>query len=180
MSRVVMYFAEGYEEVEALTVIDILRRANVEVILAGVHDKTVVSVHQVSINMDETIENIDHNLIDMIILPGGAKGVENMFHSEHVLQNIKKFHEEKKGIAAICAAPSILGRLGILKGKKATCYPGFEKYLEGCTIETQKVVISNHIITAQAVGAAMEFGLAILETLQGKKVKDKIKKAMYV
>lgn len=180
MSRAVMYFADGYEEVEALTVVDILRRGNVEVILAGVNDKTVVSAHQISINMDTTIENIDHSLVDMIILPGGAKGVENMLLSEHVLENIKKFHEEKKGIAAICAAPSILGRLGILKDRKATCYPGFEKYLEGCKVVPERVVISDHIITAQAVGSAMEFGLAILETLQGNEIKDVIKKAMYV
>ncbi len=180
MSKAVMYFAEGYEEVEALTVVDILRRANVEVILAGVYEKTVVSAHQISLNMDTTIEDVDHTSVDMIILPGGANGVENMFRSQHVLEHIKKFDEEKKLIAAICAAPSILGRLGLLKERKATCYPGFEKYLEGCTVVPEKVVVSDHIITAQAVGAAMEFGLTLLERLEGQEIKEKIKKAMYV
>lgn len=176
--KVAVYFATGYEEVEALSVVDVLRRGNIEVVMVGVDGKTVVSSHQVSINMDKHIDEVDHNEIDMIVLPGGLPGVDNLLASESVSKHLKAFKEQGKWLAAICAGPSVLGRLGLLEGEKATCYPSFEKYLIGCTHTGNRVEISNKIVTSIGAGAALDFGYTLLELLKDKEVATQIRKAM--
>ena len=176
--KVAVYFATGYEEIEALAVVDVLRRGGIEVIMVGVDGKTVVSSHKVSINMDAAIDEINHDEIDMMVLPGGLPGVHNLAANETLVKALKAFKEQGKWLAAICAAPSILGDLGLLEGEKATCYPGYEDKLLGCEHLENKVVVSNHVITGKGAGASLEFGYKILEVLKGTEIVDQLKKGM--
>lgn len=176
--KVAVYFATGYEEVEALSVVDVLRRGGVEVVMVGVDGKTVVSSHQVSINMDTTIDQVDHSEIDMMVLPGGVPGVHNLAANGGLVENLKAFKMQGKWIAAICAGPSILGKIGLLEGEKATCYPGFEEQLLGASHVPERVVVSNHIITGIGAGAALDFGYKLLEVLKDQATSEKIRQAM--
>ena len=178
--KVAVYFATGYEEVEALAVVDVLRRGGVDVSMVGVTGKSVASARQISINMDQTIDEVNHDEIDMMVLPGGIPGVDNVKANETLIQNLKAFKKEGKWIAAICAGPTILGELGLLEGEKATCYPGCEDALVGATVVNERTVISNKIITGKGAGAALEFGLAILSVIKGEEAAHKIAKAMIV
>ena len=176
--KAAVYFAEGYEELEALSVVDILRRGNIEVKMVGVTGKHVKSARAISIEMDVLIEDLNHDEIDMLILPGGIPGVYNLEKSELVLKNITDFKNQGKWLAAICAAPSILGKLGLLAGEKATCYPGNEKYLSECEYVDQETVISHKMITSKGVGTAIKFALLLLETLKDKETSDQVKEAI--
>lgn len=176
--KVAVYFATGYEEVEALAVVDVLRRGNVEVVMVGVDGKAVVSGRGISINMDATIDEINHDEIDMMVLPGGIPGVDNLIKNETVVKELKAFKEQGKWLAAICAAPSILGKLGLLQGEKATCYPGYEDELTGCQHTGERVEVSHHIVTGKGAGTALDFGYKILEVLKDKDLADQIRKAM--
>ncbi len=178
--KVAVYFATGYEEVEALAVVDVLRRGGVEVIMVGVTGKSVVSGRNISINMDQTIEEVDHSQIDMMILPGGIPGVDNLKANEIVVKNLKAFKEEGKWLAAICAGPTILGELGLLEGEKATCYPGCEDKLLGAEVVDEGAVVSGKVITGKGVGTALEFGLTILSVVKGEELANKMAKAMVV
>ena len=177
--KVAVYFATGYEEVEALSVVDILRRGGVEVLMVGADGKKVVSSrNHVNINMDILVEEVNHEEIDMMVLPGGIPGVDNLIANETLVENLKAFKEKGKWLAAICAAPSVLGRLGLLKGEQATCYPGYEEQLLDCEHVAERVVVSNHVITAVGAGASLDFGYKILEMIKGKELSDKIRTAM--
>lgn len=176
--KVAVYFATGFEEVEALSVVDVLRRGGVEVVMTGIDSKTVVGSHKISINMDATINEIDHDKIDMMILPGGMPGTTNLAKNETLVKNLKSFKEQGKWLAAICAAPSVFGQLGLLEGEKATCYPGFEDQLLGCVHTEDRVVVSGCMITAVGPGASLQFGYKILEIIKGKELSDKIKEGM--
>ncbi|WP_054739015.1 DJ-1 family glyoxalase III [Cellulosilyticum ruminicola] len=178
--KVAVYFATGYEEVEALAVVDVLRRGGVDVSMVGVTGKAVASARQISINMDQTIDEVNHDEIDMMVLPGGIPGVDNLKANETLVENLKAFKKEGKWIAAICAGPTILGELGLLEGEKATCYPGCEDALTGATVVNERAVVSNKIITGKGAGAALEFGLAILSVIKGEEAACKIAKAMIV
>ena len=176
--KVAVFFGTGYEEIEALAVVDILRRAQVEVSLVGVSGKTVLSSRKVSINMDTTIEEFDASEVDMLVLPGGVPGIEHLYASSKLRELAKAFKRENKWLGAICAAPSVLGKWGLLEGERATCYPGYEEELKGCEVVAQRTVVSHKIITGIGAGASLEFALAIVEQLVGiEKVKE-IKKAM--
>lgn len=176
--KVAVYFATGFEEVEALSVVDVLRRGNIEVIMVGVDGSTVVGSHKIGINMDKQINEVDHNEIDMIVLPGGMPGMTNLLASEAVQKNVKEFKAQNKWLAAICAAPSILGKLGLLEGEKATCYPSFEKNLIGCEHTGARLEVSHKIVTAKGPGVALDFGLKLLEILTNKELSEQIRKAM--
>ncbi len=176
--KVAVFFGTGYEEIEALAVVDILRRAQVEVCLVGVSGKTVVSSRKVRIDMDTTMEEFDASEVDMLVLPGGVPGVEHLYASSKLMELAKAFKRENKWLGAICAAPSVLGKWGLLEGERATCYPGYEEELKGCEVVAQRTVVSHKIITGIGAGASLEFALAIVEELVGiEKVKE-IKKAM--
>lgn len=164
---VLVLFAEGFEEIEALTVVDILRRAKIDVITAGVGSKSVIGSHEIKIECDIELsdEFLDKNL-SALVLPGGMPGTLNLEKSETVIELIKKAYKEDTLLAAICAAPSVLGKLGLLRGLEATCYPGFEKYLEGAVLSEKGVCQSGKIITGRGMGCSIDFALKILENLK--------------
>jgi 4-methyl-5(b-hydroxyethyl)-thiazole monophosphate biosynthesis len=181
MKKVAIHFATGFEEIEGLAVVDILRRAGVDVNMVSVTDRRMVTgAHDITIVADTVFEEMNYEDIDMIILPGGMPGAANLDAHEGLKAMIKKFDSEEKQIAAICAAPLVLGNLGLLENKKATCYPGFEKYLKGAQIQKEKVVESGRIVTAKGPGAAIEFGLKLVEKLVSKEKSEELRKGMIV
>lgn len=178
--KVVVFFATGYEEIEALAVVDVLRRGSIEVIMAGVDGEVVKSGRNIPIVMDQKAEQIVYNEVDMIVIPGGVPGVHNLFASELVKKQIHAFKEAGKWIGAICAGPGVLGKLGVLQGEKATCYPGVEHELIGCEIIKERVIRSGKIITGIGAGASLEFALELLKALVGEEKSHQIKEGMLV
>ena len=175
---VYVLLADGFEEVETITPIDILRRANVEVKTVSIKDTLVRGAHNITVKADMNIadlKNIDD--MELLLLPGGA-GHELLDASNEVHELINYAYTNNIYIAAICAAPSILGKKMILEGKKAVCFPGFEKYLYGALIQSDKVVVDGKIITAKGAGAAAEFGFEICKILKGKEVADSLMATM--
>lgn len=179
MKKVFAFFAEGFEEVEALMVIDLLRRTKeVEVTTVSVtEDLMVKSSHNFNIMADKVISDIDFEEGDMIFLPGGIPGTPNLAASKVLTDNIVAYNEKGKYLAAICAAPSILGQLGILNGKKATCYPGFEDKLEGAVCGGS-VVTDGNITTAKGLGVALEMGLELIKILVDESKSEEIAAAI--
>ena len=174
---VYVILANGFEEVEAITPIDILRRAGVEVATAALEGKTAVGAHGIPVTADISIDEVDAEKMDLLMLPGGG-GHVLLDKSEKVEKLINYALENDKYIAAICAAPSILGKRGILAGKKATCFPGFEQYLIDAEVVPDKAVVDGKIITGKGAGAAAEFGFAITELLKDKATADSLRKTM--
>ncbi len=168
MSRVAVFFATGYEEIEALTVVDILRRADVDTPMVSItKERGVTGSHGISVAMDAVLADINFEEVDMIVLPGGGLGTQNLEACEALMAQVDAFVEQGKPVAAICAAPSILGHRGFLKGRKACSYPSFESHLEGAEVMHQPAVIDGNIVTGRGMGAAVPFALAVLEKLQG-------------
>ncbi|MHC1748867.1 MAG: DJ-1 family glyoxalase III [Cellulosilyticaceae bacterium] len=176
--KAIIYFAEGYEEVEAIATVDVLRRAKIEVIMVGIDGKIIESSRGIKINMDMEIEQVTYEDVDLLVIPGGMPGVSNLEKNEKVKKSLENFNEEGKLIGAICAAPSLLGKLGILKGKKATCYPGFEMYLKDAEYCDEKVVVDANIITAKGAGVSLDFAYSIVEIMKGKELAKELRKAM--
>lgn len=178
MKKAVMLFVEGYEEVEALMTADLLRRAGIEVMLAAVQDHTdfVTGSHGIGVKMDGALSEVIWDEQDAVILPGGMPGTRYLGDSKDVRDVLNQMHESGKVVAAICAAPSVLGRCGILEGKQATCYPGFEETLTGAKIiKDQPAVTDGNVITARGLGTAMEFGFALIEKLLSKEKAEEIR-----
>ncbi len=172
---VAVLLADGFEEIEALTPVDVLRRAGIDVVTYSVNgDLCVCGAHNIMIDADNVIENIDYENIDAIILPGGMPGTDNLENSQDVKDILEYADSEGILMCAICAAPKILGKLGYLKGKRATCFPGFEEYLDGVETTGNGVEVDGSIITSKGMGTAMDFSLAILEKIKGKDVADKM------
>lgn len=181
MGTVYVFFADGFEEIEAFTSVDVMRRAGLNVEMVTVTpDEIVTGAHDVPVLCDRNIENCDFFDADLILLPGGMPGAATLEKSEDLRRLITRFAEQNKPIAAICAAPMILGKMGLLKGKKATCYPAFEQYLEGAQFTGAQVEKDGNIITGIGPGSAMEFALAIVELLLGKDKVQELKEAMCV
>ncbi len=175
MSRAAVFFGTGYEEIEALTVVDILRRAGVETMMVSVTDaKSVTGSHNIKVEMDALISEISFEQIDVIVLPGGMPGTQRLEACESLMAQVDAFASQDKIVAAICAAPSILGHRGILRGKKACSYPTFESHLEGAQVQNEPAVTDGNLITGRGMGTAIPFALAILEKLQGKEAADKM------
>ena len=179
MSKVCVFFANGFEEIEALTVVDILRREKIDVDMVSITgEKKATGSHNITVEMDKLIEEVDFEQTDMIVLPGGMPGTVNLEACEPLMEQVDAFYKAEKYIAAICAAPSIFGHRGMLQGKKACSNPGFESHLEGADVKKEPAVVAGHIITSRGMGTAISFGLAILEQLEGKDavapMKDKI------
>lgn len=176
---VYVFLADGFEELEAMAPIDILRRAKQEVLTVGVTGKTVTGSHNIPVICDKTIDDIGENTdFDAIILPGGMPGTVNLENNKEVLKILDLAYEKNLIIGAICAAPSILGHKGILKGKNATCFNGFEKDLIGANVLSKPVVADKNIITAFGAGAAFEFGFAMLCALTDEDTSETIRKNM--
>lgn len=175
---VYMFLAEGFEEIEALCPLDFLRRAGVDAKTVGIGGKVICGSHGIRVECDITEEELDKGApFDMIILPGGMPGSKNLDNSKTVDYFIERATKEDKLISAICAAPCILGKRGLLQGKNATCYPGFEKELLGAKITTG-VVRDGNIITGCAMGKAHDFALEIIEALCGKEMRENLKKSV--
>lgn len=177
---VYIFLADGFEECEALFPIDILRRASVEIKTVGVTGKTVTGSHGISVICDVCKDEIAFdNSIEAVILPGGMPGTLNLKKDSVVTNFVTKAMDKGVLVAAICAAPLILGSLGYLKGKKAVCYPGFENELIGAEISSDTVVRDGNIITAKGVGAAFDFGFEILNALKHSPEEiEKLKQTM--
>ncbi|MBR1472062.1 MAG: DJ-1/PfpI family protein [Lachnospiraceae bacterium] len=164
MAKAAVFLADGFEEVEAIAPIDILRRGGVEVTTVSIMGRTAVhGSHGIDVTADTVLEEADLDSMDMLILPGGKKGTENEEACAPLTAKVKEFHAAGKYVAAICAAPTILGHLGILEGKKATCYGGLEGELKGAETLADPVVVDGHIITSRGMGTATQFGLKLLE-----------------
>ncbi len=178
MKRVVVFLADGFEDCEAFIVVDILRRAGVDVVMASVMGTAeVLSSRGIKVTADALADQIDYEAVDVIFLPGGRDGTENLEKSGIVREQCITF-SEKKRIAAICAAPSILAHLGLLDGKKATCHPDYEDKMEKAVLTGESVVISGNIITGQALGAAFQLAFELVSILAGAEKEEQIKRAI--
>ena len=166
MSKVYTFFATGYEEVEALTVVDLLRRAGVQVNMVSVTgEDSVTGSHGISINMDSKFDDNDYSDGDVFFLPGGMPGTTNLLAHEGLCRLLVSKCQEGKRLAAVCAAPSVFGQLSLLKGKKATCYPGFEDKLVGAEVVADSVVTSENITTSRGMGTSIDLGLELITLL---------------
>lgn len=175
---VYILLADGFEEIEALATADILRRAEINVLLVSAYNTEYVKgAHDICVKPDIMLKDADEEF-EMLILPGGAPGYLNLEKNSFVKEIVLKAYECGKYIAAICAAPSVLGKWGMLKGKKAVCYPSFESYLEGAEVIFDDVVQDGNIITSRGAGTAHKFAFKLTEILKDSTVSDKIKKAM--
>ena len=173
---VYLFLADGFEEVEALTQVDYLRRAGVYVTTVGVTGEYVTGTRGITVKADALLENTAFcGDVEMIILPGGLGGVNNMKASAKVVETIKCAANNGKYIAAICAAPYILGVRGMLRGKMATCFPGFEDRLEGAQYYDCDVIRDGEIITGRAMGAATEFSLELVDAIKGEGAAEEMR-----
>jgi 4-methyl-5(b-hydroxyethyl)-thiazole monophosphate biosynthesis len=170
--------ADGFEDIEAFTVVDVLRRAGIKIDTVGVVGSVITSGSNIRLFADKKISDINANEYDGIILPGGSKGVENLSRSGKLLEMLTQLNDKGKLIAAICAAPSLLAKAGILEKKKATIYPGMENqipYPRG-----GRIVVDGNVVTSQAPGTAMEFALAIVSRLLGREKAYQLEKDLVV
>lgn len=166
MSKVCVFLAEGFEECEALLVVDLLRRAKVEVATASISaERTVTGSHGIPVVADSLASQLDLAGFDLLFLPGGMPGTLHLKDSSLVGQAVVQQCRAGKKVAAICAAPSVLGALGVLQGKKATCYPGFEGELKGAAPQAQPVVVDGNVTTACGMGAGIPFALELISQL---------------
>ncbi len=165
---VYLFLANGFEEIEALTPLDLLRRAGVPVTTVGVGGDSILGAHGIRVQADIPDTMYRDCAPDMIILPGGMPGSENLDNSRVVDAALRAAERNGAYLCAICAAPMVLGKRGYLTGKRAVCYPGFEQYLEGATVTDARVECDGRVITAKGMGVALEFGLALVEVLCGK------------
>jgi len=171
MSKALIFLVDGFEEIEALSTIDILRRGGVNLQSVSITGKKeVTGGHKIPVIADILFEEADFN-VDMLIIPGGTIAFND--HTP-LKQQIKAFADAGKRVAAICAAPMVLGGLGLLKGKRATCYPGFEQYLEGADFAPEKVITADNITTGRGPGLAFDFALEALMLLEGKSAADNV------
>jgi len=172
---ILVHLAKGFEEVEALTAVDIMRRVDLDAYLVSMGDDICVEgSHKITVKADFMFDEIDYSKCEMIVLPGGLPGAHNLRDHEGLRKEILKFAEEGKGLAAICAAPLVFGDLGILEGKKATIYPGMEDELKGAEKLDFPVVRDMNIITSQGPATAMKFALALVSYFKGKDVADQL------
>ena len=174
MNRIGIFFAEGYEEIEALTVVDLARRAGIAIDMISVDgSREVTGSHGISVKMDKTISEADFGALDMLVLPGGKQGTSNLENCRELMEKLDEFYaSENKYVAAICAAPSIFGHRGYLKGRKATSFPDFESHLEGAEVTHGPAEVDGNVVTGRGMGCSIPFALAIVELFQGKNAAD--------
>lgn len=177
--KVIVFLADGFELVEAMCPIDMLRRAGAEVLTVSLNaDNTVTSAQGVAVIADATLTTITGDLPDMVFLPGGMPGAANLRNNPAVCEMTKAVFAKGGFVAAICAAPFVLGELGLLEGREATCYPGFEDRLIGATLSEKKVVRDGNVITAAGMGAALPFAAELVAALFGQDKADSILSAI--
>lgn len=174
MKKVIVFLAEGFEEIEAISIIDVLRRAEISVSTVSVGDKKEVKgAHDVPVIADKLFDEVDFSNYHMLVLPGGMPGAKNLNEHDGVKNQIKEFEKDKQ-IGAICAAPMVLGNMGLLKGKRATCFPGFEAELIEAKITDDAVTVDGNITTGKGPAFAMQFALQLVETLAGKGTRNEV------
>jgi len=181
MKQIIIHLAEGFEEIEAVTIIDVLRRAGLNVVTVSITgNRMVKGSHNIEMKADLLFEEVDYTKGEMIILPGGMPGSKNLNDHDGLKSQIIEYHANGKYLAAICAAPIVFGNLGILKGKRAVCYPGYEAQLLGAEVQSVSYVIDNKIITGRGAGVALQFSLEIVRILKGEESVILLRKAMLV
>ncbi len=173
-----LFLANGFEEIEAIATVDILRRAGCELVTVGVGGKNVTGAHGIEVTADIDEKEAVTDALDMVVLPGGMPGALNLEKSPIVQATIHYCAENDKYIAAICAAPSILGHMGLLKEHTATCFPGFEQELNAKVVSSDLVCVSGRIITAKGAGAAVDFALQIVEILYDPQKSKMLRKSI--
>lgn len=179
--KIAVHLANGFEEIEAISIIDVLRRADLDVVTVSITGKLEVNgAHQIKVLADTLFESVDYSDIYMIVLPGGMPGASNLNAHEGSKTQIVKFNNENKQLAAICAAPIVFGNLGILEGKEAVCYPGFESHLKGADILQVPVVDAGNILTGRGPGVAIQFALKIVEKIVSSEKAELIASQMLV
>ncbi len=179
MSKIAVFFAQGYEEIEALAVVDICRRAGIETDMVSVYGQdTVKGAHDICVAMDRKFEDIDCAAYDMLVLPGGSEGTKGLEAHEGLMREIDAFYAAGKYIGAICAAPSIFGHRGMLQGRKACSYPSFESHLAGATVTAGPVELDGPVMTSRGMGTALDFGLAIVSVFEGQEKADALASAI--
>ena len=178
---VYVFLADDFEESEALTTVDVLRRANQTVKMVSITGDLVVrGAHHISVLADKLFEDCKFENVKALVLPGGMPGAETLGKHKGLLDLLAKHQDSETVIAAICAAPMVLGEAGLLKGKKAVAYPGFESYLKGASVQNSAVVVDGRMLTGKGPAAALPFALALAELLAGKAVADGVKQGMCV
>ena len=179
MSKAICYFAPGLEECEGLVTVDLLRRAGVEVTIAAVSESLLITgAHGIAIRCDALASECNAADFDAVILPGGMPGTEHLYESETVRAAARDFAAAGKTLAAICATPTVLGRLGLLEGRRATCYPGCEAQLLGAEHLEAEAVVDGNIITGAGLGAAIPFALAVITALEGEETAQRIRQSI--
>lgn len=179
MEKVCVFLADGFEEIEGLTVVDLLRRAGENVITVSIMGrKEITGSHGIQVMADELFENVDFSQAKLLVLPGGMPGTKYLGAHEELTKLLVQWNEENKMLAAICAAPSVFGDLGLLKGKEAVCYPGFEERLTGASIGTGAVAADGNITTSRGLGTAIDFAASLIGQLQNEEKAEEIKKSI--
>ena len=182
MSKVYVFLATGFEEIEALTPVDILRRGGVDVNLVSITGNEIVTgARGINVKADVLFENLDKDAAYMLVLPGGMPGTTNLMTYEPLMELVKAYNSKGKYVTAICAAPTIFGKIGLLNGKKATCYPGMEGDLTGANVKYDSVVVDGNIVTSRGMGTALDFALKLLEINTGsvEEAKSMAEKVVY-
>lgn len=181
MKKAFVFLAAGFEEIEAVGTIDVLRRGGIETTIISVSKEfeyCIPGAHGIDVGAEEMFEEADYSDADILILPGGMPGASNLNAYEPLIDILKTHYNAGKWIAAICAAPLVFGGLGFLKGRRATCYPGFEYTLKGTVVTGNPVEVDGNVITGKGPGFVFDFGLAIVEALQGKDVAGEVAAGM--
>lgn len=181
MKKLAILLADGFEEIEGLTVVDLTRRVGLEITMVSIMGrKEVVSSHNITVVADALFEEMDFDAVDMLVLPGGGPGTKNLKAHAGVSALVDRFYDEKKDLAAICAAPSILGAKGFLKGLPACVFPGFESEMIGAKLNELPANVTEHIITGRGMGCSTDFALAIVAHCMGQEVaKDLAGKILF-
>jgi len=181
MKNLYIHLVDGFEEIEAVTIIDVLRRAGLNVISVSLTaNRTVKGSHNIEINADVLFADVDYSKGSMIILPGGMPGAKNLNEHEGLKRQIVDYQNKGLYLAAICAAPIVLGGLGILSGRRVVCYPGYEAHLIGADVQSDPFIVDNNIITGRGVGAALGFSLEIVRILKSEQSALELSRAMLV
>lgn len=179
MAKVYEFLANGFEDIEALGPVDVLRRGGIVVKTVSIGDSLMVeSAHGVQVKADMMFADADFSDADMLLIPGGMPGAKNIDEHEGVRRAVLRQTEQKKLVGAICAGPMVLGHLGLLRGKRATCYPGFETELDGATYTAEQYTVDGNIVTGKGPGATLDYAYAILALMKGEQVVDELKKGM--
>jgi 4-methyl-5(b-hydroxyethyl)-thiazole monophosphate biosynthesis len=180
MSRVLVLLAAGFEEIEAVTVVDLLRRAGIEVRTAALGPREVTGSHGITVTADLALDSVDPDDFEMIVLPGGLPGADHLKADARVIAMLRRFAAAGRYTAAICAAPGVLAHAGLLEGRAATSYPGFLRAdsAPGLKLSQDPVVIDGHVVTSRGPGTAMEFGLALVGLLEGSQAARRVRDAL--